>query len=105
MRKGSYVNVVPNDNSVGETFGGNNVDVEVLAPKSVKNVDDLSVVNSNLHPLYLQNIDHPGLVLNSKKLTGTKNYDPWKRSLTIAFSAKNKVSLINGTCSKADETT
>lgn len=26
---------------------------------------------SNMHSLYLQNIDHPGLVLIAKKLTGT----------------------------------
>ena len=49
-----------------------------------------------MHPLYLQNIDHPGLFFITKKLTGIKNYGPWKRSMTIALSAKNKLGLING---------
>lgn len=53
MRKRSYANDVLNDNSPGETSGGNNVDVEILAPKPGKNVDDLSAVNSNFHPLNL----------------------------------------------------
>lgn len=37
------------------------------------------------------------MILISKKLTGTENYGPWKRSLSIALSAKNKLGIVNGT--------
>lgn len=54
-------------------------------------------ITSNMHPLYLQNIYHPGLILISKKLTGTENFGPWKRSISIALSVKNKLGIVNGT--------
>lgn len=60
-------------------------------------------VLTNSHPLYLQNIDHPGLVLISKKLTSTENYGPWKRSLSITLSAKNKLGIINGSFPRPEE--
>ncbi|GJZ83071.1 cysteine-rich receptor-like protein kinase 8 [Tanacetum coccineum] len=50
-------------------------------------------INSN-HPLYLHQTDHPGLILISKKLTGSDNYSSWKRSLMIALNAKNKMKII-----------
>lgn len=50
-------------------------------------------IESNLHPLYLHNNDHPGLVLISKKLLGFENYNPWKRSMKIALSAKKSCPL------------
>ena len=52
-------------------------------------------ITSN-HSLFLHQTDHPGLVLISKKLTGSDNYSSWKRSLTIALNAKNKMKIING---------
>lgn len=58
----SYVNAVTNSNN-GEssnTNGGNQRNEQTIPI-----VDDVSV-ESNLHPLHLQNIDHPGLVLISK---------------------------------------
>lgn len=64
-----------NDNSQGENSGDFVEKEVVLAPKSGE-IDDMSVVNSNLHLLYLKNIVHPSLVLISKKLTGTENYGP-----------------------------
>lgn len=45
-------------------------------------------IDSNQHPLFLHNNDHPGLVLISKKLIGTENFGPWKRSMQIALNAK-----------------
>lgn len=45
--------------------------------QNVQNSDEISI-ESNLHPLYFQNIDHPGLILISKKLTRTDNFGPWK---------------------------
>ncbi|GJW27905.1 cysteine-rich receptor-like protein kinase 8 [Tanacetum coccineum] len=57
------------------------------------NTDD---INSVHHPLYFHQNDHPGLVLISKKLTGSENYSTWRRSMMIALNARNKLKLING---------
>ncbi|PWA96217.1 hypothetical protein CTI12_AA041970 [Artemisia annua] len=53
-------------------------------------------VTSPYHPLYLHPQDHPGLILISKKLTGSDNYGSWKRSMMIALNAKNKMKIVNG---------
>lgn len=53
-------------------------------------------VDSIHHPLYPHSNDHPGLVLISKKLTGSMNFSTWKRSMMIALGAKNKLKIING---------
>ncbi|GKC72139.1 cysteine-rich receptor-like protein kinase 8 [Tanacetum coccineum] len=53
-------------------------------------------INSPHHPLYFHPNDHPGLLLISKKLLGSKNYSTWRRSMLIALSAKNKLRLVNG---------
>ncbi|XP_074360828.1 uncharacterized protein LOC141701081 [Apium graveolens] len=58
-------------------------------------------VTSNLHPLYLSNNDHPGLVLISKKLIGTDKFGLW--SMTTVLSAKNKLGLVNGTLPKPND--
>ncbi|GKD03807.1 RNA-directed DNA polymerase, eukaryota, reverse transcriptase zinc-binding domain protein [Tanacetum coccineum] len=50
--------------------------------------------NSPNHPLYLHQNDHPGLILISKKLTGSENYGSWKRSMMIALNAKNKLKIV-----------
>ncbi|XP_071729287.1 uncharacterized protein [Rutidosis leptorrhynchoides] len=52
--------------------------------------------NSPNHPLFLHQQDHPGLILISKKLTGSDNYSSWRRLMMIALNAKNKLKLING---------
>ncbi|GJS81792.1 cysteine-rich receptor-like protein kinase 8 [Tanacetum coccineum] len=48
------------------------------------------------HPLYLHLNDHLGLILISKKLTGSENYSSWKRSMMIALNAKNKLKIVTG---------
>ncbi|XP_071705346.1 uncharacterized protein [Rutidosis leptorrhynchoides] len=48
------------------------------------------------HPLFLHQNDHPGLLLISKKLTGSDNYSSWKRSMMIALNAKNKLQIVIG---------
>ncbi|GJZ76251.1 cysteine-rich receptor-like protein kinase 8, partial [Tanacetum coccineum] len=48
------------------------------------------------HPLFLHQTDHPGLILISKKLTGSDIYSSWKRSMLIALNAKNKMKLVIG---------
>lgn len=55
--------------------------------------EDITSVN---HPLYFHPKDHPGMILISKKLTGSENYSSWKRSMMIALNARNKLKLVNG---------
>ncbi|XP_071688874.1 uncharacterized protein [Rutidosis leptorrhynchoides] len=50
--------------------------------------------NSINHPLFLHQNDNPSIILISKKLTGSENYDSWKRSMMIALNAKNKLKII-----------
>lgn len=45
------------------------------------------------HPLYLHPSDHPGQILVSSSLTGD-NFNEWKRSMTLALSAKNKLGMV-----------
>lgn len=59
--------------------------------------NDDKAIESNLHPLFLHNNDHPGMILTSKKLTNADNFAPWKRSIKIALSAKNKLCIIDRT--------
>ncbi|GJU43194.1 cysteine-rich receptor-like protein kinase 8 [Tanacetum coccineum] len=59
-------------------------------------VDSLDDVNSVHHPLYFHPHDHPGMILISKKLSGSENYSTWKRSMMIALSARNKIKLVTG---------
>ncbi|XP_073298533.1 uncharacterized protein [Primulina huaijiensis] len=48
-------------------------------------------------PYFLQNGDHPGLVLVSHSLAGN-NYNTWSRAMSMALTAKNKLSFVDGTC-------
>ncbi|GJR60251.1 cysteine-rich receptor-like protein kinase 8 [Tanacetum coccineum] len=52
--------------------------------------------STQIHPLYLHQTDHPGLILISKKPTGSDNYSSLKISLKIALNAKNKMKIITG---------
>lgn len=58
--------------------------------------EDIAVIESNRHPLFLHNNDHPGMILTSKKLTNADNFAPWKRSLKIVLSAKIKLGIVDG---------
>lgn len=56
--------------------------------------------SSNLNfndPLYIHPSDTPGMLLVTDQLTGVENYSVWSRAMLIAFRAKNKISLIDGT--------
>lgn len=94
----SYANVVSSSTNLHEQTSTEHTDT----PSPVVTPEEISI-ESNLHPLFLQNIDHPGLILISKKLTGTENFGPWKRSISIALSAKNKLGIVNGTVPKPDD--
>lgn len=65
--------------------------------KTQQSTEDVRVFESNTHPLFLYNNDHPGMILTSKKLNGAENFAPWKRSLKIALFANNKFSIVDGT--------
>lgn len=54
-------------------------------------IDD---INSPNHPLYLHPNDHPGMILISKKLTGSDNYSTWRRSIMIALNVINKLKIV-----------
>lgn len=45
--------------------------------------------------LFLQNSDHPGMVLVTTPLTGS-NYMSWSRSINLALGAKEKLGFLNG---------
>lgn len=47
------------------------------------------------HPFYLYPSDSPGMVLVNSIFDG-KSYGGWRRAVFIAFSAKNKLSFIDG---------
>ncbi|GJW59835.1 cysteine-rich receptor-like protein kinase 8, partial [Tanacetum coccineum] len=66
------------------------------SPPSSQSNTNIYDINSIHHPLYFHQNDHPGLVLISKKLTGSENYITWRRSMMIALNARNKLKLING---------
>ncbi|XP_078160840.1 uncharacterized protein LOC144556253 [Carex rostrata] len=50
-------------------------------------------------PYYIHPSDNPGAILVSQTLTGD-NYASWKRSMTVALGAKNKLSLVDGSLQK-----
>ncbi|KAJ0790577.1 putative transcription factor interactor and regulator CCHC(Zn) family [Helianthus annuus] len=58
---------------------------------SVSNSNSSSIDASN--PLYLHPSDHPGMILVSKSFDGT-GLAAWKRGMTIALLAKNKLDFV-----------
>ena len=54
-----------------------------------------SLPNLDGSPLFLHNLDQPGLLLVSKRLNGD-NYNSWHRAMKISLSAKNKTGFITG---------
>ncbi|XP_076947533.1 uncharacterized protein LOC143619507 [Bidens hawaiensis] len=47
------------------------------------------------NPLYIHPSDHPGMLLVSKVFDGS-GFGAWKRAISIALSAKNKLGFVNG---------
>ena len=56
------------------------------------------------NPYFTHHSDHPGLVLISKPLNGD-NYLDWRRAMTLALNAKNKLGFVNGTIKAPSEET
>uniref|UniRef100_A0A803PXV5 Retrotransposon Copia-like N-terminal domain-containing protein n=1 Tax=Cannabis sativa TaxID=3483 RepID=A0A803PXV5_CANSA len=55
------------------------------------------------HFFFLSNGDNPRVVLVPKILTGSENYNTWRRSTMIALVARNKVKFVNGRLLQLDE--
>lgn len=51
-------------------------------------------------PLYISASDSSSAVLVPTKLTGSKNYSLWSRSMLIAFLGKRKYGFVTRVCSK-----
>ena len=56
---------------------------------------DVSKFNLS-NPYFTHHSNLPGLVLISKPLNGD-NYSAWRRAMTLALNAKNKLGFVNGT--------
>lgn len=58
--------------------------------------DDFTKVSlESSHPLYLHPSDNPGQILVSVVLNGD-NFNEWKRSMSLALSAKSKLGIVTG---------
>lgn len=53
------------------------------------------------NPFYLHPSDHPGLILVTKQFDGS-GFGAWKRAMSIALSAKNKLGFIDGTITQSE---
>jgi hypothetical protein len=53
-------------------------------------------IENSRSPYYLNNGDNPGIRIVPDPLT-RDNYQAWRRSMTIALSAKKKLGFVNGT--------
>ena len=71
-------------------------------PESSNTSNTNEDTNSVNHPLFLHLNDHPGLILISKKLTGSESYSTWRRSIMIALNAKNKMKIITNEYQEPD---
>ncbi|XP_075103761.1 uncharacterized protein LOC142178330 [Nicotiana tabacum] len=61
--------------------------------------NEVSSLDHN-HPLFLQALDAPGLVLILLKLTGPENYALWCRAMKLALRGKSKLGFVDGSCVK-----
>ncbi|XP_062103270.1 uncharacterized protein LOC133814305 [Humulus lupulus] len=55
------------------------------------------------NPYFLSNSDYPGASLVPKILTGCENYSSWRRAMTVALIARNKLRFVNGKLLAPDE--
>lgn len=58
--------------------------------------------NDTLHPLHLSTSDNPSQALVNKPFDG-HGFQAWKRSVTIALSARNKLGLVDGTIDQPNQ--
>ncbi|XP_076938462.1 uncharacterized protein LOC143606649 [Bidens hawaiensis] len=60
---------------------------------STSSVSSMEIDSSN--PRYLRPSDHPGMVLVSKSFDAY-GFGAWRRAMSIALAAKNKLTFVNG---------
>lgn len=76
-----------------------------LGRSVINQTEDITIeqrIWRNDDPLYLQNTDHPEMILVTTDLIGN-NYLSWSRSMKIAVGAKVKLGFINGKIKRTDE--
>ena len=56
------------------------------------------------NPYFTHHSYHPGLVLISKPPNGD-NYSTWRKAMTLALNAKNKLGFVNGTIKEPSKET
>lgn len=62
-----------------------------------KITSDMSMVPTTIDdPMIVHNSENPGTHLVSTLLIGSANYLPWKESMLMALSAKNKLGFVDG---------
>ncbi|KAJ0587501.1 putative transcription factor interactor and regulator CCHC(Zn) family [Helianthus annuus] len=69
-----------------------------MSDTSSETINTSMTIDSS-NPLYLHPSDHPGMILVSKSFDGT-GFGAWKRAMTIALSAKNKLGFVTGHLSR-----
>ncbi|XP_077237088.1 uncharacterized protein LOC143878727 [Tasmannia lanceolata] len=73
---------------VDESHGSNSTSVVDMVPALTFN-----------DPFYLHPSDNPGNILVSNLFNG-ENYSTWRRAMSIALTAKNKIGFVDGTITK-----
>lgn len=58
-------------------------------------------MNDSSSPLFLNLSDNPRTILVTQTFHGVV-FGPWKRTMILDLSAKNKLGFVNGSCPKPD---
>ena len=99
MSNSSFAHLVhgsDHNNTVDDDIVENDIRFNQHIPKRLSSDSEQTTsystvtIDSNAHPLFIHNNDHPGLLLIAKKQVGPDNYAPWSRSMLIALNARNK---------------
>ncbi|XP_022024526.1 uncharacterized protein LOC110924849 [Helianthus annuus] len=64
-----------------------------MSNSTSESLNSTAIPIDSSNPLYLHPSDHPGMILISKSFDGT-GFAAWKRGMTIALSAKNKLIFV-----------
>lgn len=68
-----------------------------------QNTRTTSSASDHLSPYYIHPSENTSLPLIAEKFNG-EGYGEWKRSMKIAFSAKNKLSFLDGSLRRPSST-
>ncbi|XP_019227530.1 PREDICTED: uncharacterized protein LOC109208834 [Nicotiana attenuata] len=73
--------------------------VPPVIPPTNSNQGGLHAIDYN-HPLFLSPSDVTGIQIIYFQLTGNENYSLWFRSMRMTLFGRNKLGLVDGTCTK-----